>query len=119
MHAYCLIMDNVRLVCACCKKRIQRHSKILTCSVCYSGYHIQCIPLTRQEFDHILNHSTNWFCPACNRDIFPCNLFDEESDFLEALHDIYADNSLNFELINNMVFNPFVINVCDCIILHT
>ena len=103
-------MDNMNIVCASCERRILSHSRIMTCVICHCKYHIQCIPLTRHEFEELRNTMSSWFCSPCNIDIFPCNHIDDGNEFLEALHDIYANNSLDFERINNMIFNPFSSN---------
>ena len=103
-------MDIMKLVCVSCNKRILSHSKKMTCALCHGNHHIQCIPLSRLEFDQICRKSNFWYCSLCNKDIFPCNFMDDDLDFLEALYDLYADNSLDFERINEMVFNPFTSN---------
>ena len=80
-------MDNVKLICACCNKRILKHSKILTCAICTEKYHIKCVQISGIEF-HDMNHSNDWYCSYCTKEIFPCNFLDDDYAFLEALHDM-------------------------------
>ena len=103
-------MDNVKSVCGRCNKRILSHSKILTCSLCSKKNHYKCIPLTRREFEYMIIYAGDWYCTYCNEEIFPYNCIDNDSEFMETLFAMYSDNTLDFEYIENMVFNPFSFN---------
>ena len=103
-------MDICTFSCTACRKRILSHSKILTCVLCHGSYHRQCIPRSINEYFQLLTKQNQWFCFDCNKCFFLCYHTDSETEFLETLHDIYSDNPLNFETINNMIFNPFSSN---------
>ena len=52
----------------------------------------------------------DWYCSFCNASIFPGNFIDEDDQFRENIYNLFSNNSLSFDQINNMVFNPFSFN---------
>ena len=71
---------------------------------------MQCIPITKDEFDHIHSSPTHWYCMLCMGNILPCNHFIDNDDFVSALYDIYADEPINIDMLKDLIFNPFVLN---------
>ena len=110
MFAITVRMDNIVIKCKTCYKRILSHSKILTCNLCQCSYHINCISITREEYDHLSQAGSEWFCIQCMESILPCNHPDDDEDFIVMLYDMFAEKPLSPDIVQNMVFNPFKTN---------
>ena len=97
--------------CNRCNQRILAHSKRLTCYVCLGEYHIKCIPIETQDYIYMRSPDRIWFCSPCNSSIFPCNIYEDDEMFVNALYDLYSEIPLNLKEIDNMIFNPLSLNV--------
>ena len=83
--------------CNICSQRVLTHNKALKCRLCDSVYHIQCVPIFKDEFNAINLSLTPWYCTLCSGHVLPCNHFTDDGDFISALHDIFADEPLNLD----------------------
>ena len=57
-----------------------------------------------------MKHFSDWYCSFCNSTIFPCNFVNDDDEFYENLYNLFSNNTLSFDQINNMIFNPFSFN---------
>lgn len=97
------------ITCKICERRVLRHARILTCSVCHLPIHIDCLPYV----DTVDNIQQNpWICTPCTKDIFPFNHLDDE--FINALSEMWVKNTdFPFSQLQDIIFNPFEINDTD------
>ena len=96
--------------CNRCSQRILVHSKSLICCNCLGDYHVACIPIDKSDYLYMKDPDRKWFCFPCNREIFPCNNFDEDEMFVNVLYDLYAEIPLLYKDIDKMIFNPLSLN---------
>ena len=105
-------VDSHSLSCPVCHKSVSSHSCTLKCCVCELMYHLHCLPnVTKSDSIYINRDRNYWTCVNCNKDLFPFNHFDDDSDFQRVI----AENTffnLNNVLVGleNLVFDPFDIN---------
>ena len=98
--------------CGLCLKHILSHSLSLRCSVCFDFVHLNCIPhVNRDDLLYTQRLSNNWICVNCNKNLFPFNHLDEDTEFLNVLSEGLSKNSqISIELLNSKIFNPFSLN---------
>ena len=96
-------------ICYSCNRRILRHARIITCTICHEVFHLKCLPA---NFDNINNHLesdfSQWICTYCSSECFPFNHFTEQEEFLQALSELWQNyKSVPYIKLQEMVFNPF------------
>ena len=89
--------------CNVCNKRILSHSRVLKCINCTSECHISCCNLTAKDTTLI----KEWLCIICISEILPFNHLDDDNEFKSALQSLASNVPLDFEALENLVFNPF------------
>ena len=62
---------NSKESCGVCNKFIYLHDKILICARDKKSYHAKCLKIDNDTATELQNDS-DWFCPLCLSDIFPC-----------------------------------------------
>ena len=91
--------------CNICLRRVQSHSRKLTCFVCKGDVHIKCLPnINSSDSIYTNRHTNKWLCVECSGDIFPFNKISSEMQYKLAISE-YCMNTL--EHLENLVFNPF------------
>ena len=48
----------------------------------------------------------DWFCAPCLSSIFPFNHFDNDEEFLLALHESNSEFTFNIDPFKDLIFNP-------------
>ena len=96
--------------CIVCPTRILSHIVILTCEYCRKSAHIRCIPVTREEYAHVMNRTHGWICMNCSSEILPFNNIIDQDKFTEALFELTSDFPMNMSTISDKLFNPMVLN---------
>ena len=95
--------------CSVCNRRVLRHSRILTCSICSCLFHSKCLYAVDGDISGL-----NWFCIRCTADIFPFNHYAEDDLFLSCLSEMwFKHGNFPFSHLQNIVFNPFELNDSD------
>lgn len=100
-------MSNNRQECIKCKKRILRHNRTITCTLCQEKTHVRCLGIIGEdELTHMSDINNNWSCTKCNRSIFP--FMDLENDVLanEITYASRMDMINNIDELNEMLFTP-------------
>ena len=92
--------------CQICHRNILSHSITLDCKHCKESAHIACYNVQRSESQDI----TDWMCRYCLSDAMPYLNIDDESIFREVIHSHFSDQPLDFDYLNNLIFNPFETN---------
>ena len=102
-------MDNL---CNICHRKILSHSKTVTCCICKTEIHLNCISLCEDELTSILN-SNDYYCMTCLIDSLPFISICYDSDYLSAVRE--RDHfEIYWERINEWgVFNPLSLNDDD------
>ena len=103
-------MSN-HLKCYLCSKKIAHSARIQYCSLCRQSCHTLCIPGV-SKFDPIYNEGfVNWYCTSCNSTTFPFNHLVIDSEFLNAISEMWAVTcNLSLEELNEKIFIPFELN---------
>ena len=73
----------------------------IQCKFCKSMYHKRCVYGNLDD--------DNWFCSKCSGDIFPFNHVLDDGEFLFSIH--YFKNSLDYNKLLDLKFNPFLFEV--------
>ena len=103
--------------CYKCKHRLLTHSNYITCALCKSHFHVNCLSV----YDDVTNIS-EWTCEECLISIFPFNHYEMESDFKRAVFDSHTGKSQNrLKMpITDKIFNPlsFEDDVCNADVVN-
>ena len=99
-------MDNL---CNVCQKKVLTHSRTITCLICKTRIHRNCISLNEEELVSILN-SNDYHCMSCMIQSLPFVGICYDSDYLSVINEkdhfeIYWD-----QIQNGGVFNPLSLN---------
>ena len=99
-------MDNL---CNVCQKKVLSHSRTVTCLICKTKIHLNCISLNNEELVSILE-SNDYHCMLCMVDSLPFIGICYDSDYLLAINEkdhfeIYWD-----QIHNGGVYNPLSLN---------
>ena len=95
------------LKCGICKSKLLSHSRKTKCSFCRSFYHLRCLPV---DLMSEMNNTflADWICQQCTRSEFPLNHFDDDEDFMSAIHEFQNnDSNITIDNLENMIFDPF------------
>ena len=100
-----IICDNYKERCFICSKFVYKHQHIAVCCLDGRIFHGSCLRFNRDTCYHIQNAS-DWFCPSCNRDIFP---FYDDFDNSDTSSLPCLCTFCKVSLYNNtpLLFNPF------------
>ena len=71
--------------CKRCRGNILSHTIYMECCVCKYKMHLQCIPISRNEYDELLGKSDEWIYPLCLPGILPFNHYEDDTDYCDAL----------------------------------
>ena len=104
-------MDRNGLKCNVCTKQIQRHAKRIKCSLCHNLYHANCITLSRDEQQHLIEDVVNWYCRYCNETIFPFNHLEDETEYVHAI--LASNDTVTQCYMSDKILQPFEINDLD------
>ena len=104
-----MTMDNL---CNVCKQKVLSHSKTVTCKVCKTKIHRNCISLNEYELSSIIN-SNDYHCMSCMIESLPFIGICYDSDYFSAINErdhfeIYCE-----QIQNGGVFNPLSLNDDD------
>ena len=75
--------------CKRCRGNILSHTIYMGCCVCKYKIHLQCIPISRNEYDELLGKSDDWICPLCLTEILPFNHYEDDTNYCDALMDMF------------------------------
>ena len=105
-------MDN-RIRCSVCSKKLQSHSRIMSCSTCNRSFHIGCLSISRSESIYVNRFSNTWICIFCLKDSLPFVHLDDD-EYYDCTVPSYCHNigmSLN-DLINSSE-KIYTLDKCD------
>ena len=97
--------DNYKERCFICSKFVYKHQHIAVCCLDGRIFHGSGLRFNRDTCYHIQNAS-DWFCPSCNRNIFPFYDDFDNSD-TSSLQCLCTFCKVNLYNITPLVFNPF------------
>ena len=99
---------NCKERCFICSKFIYKHQHIAVCCIDGRIFHGSCLGFNRDTTCYHIQseHTPDWFCPSCNRDIFP---FYDEFDNSNTSSSPCLCTFCKINLYNHipLVFNPF------------
>ena len=101
-------MDN----CPICSKLILAHSWQIECKICYSSYHMKCLSLCTDDYEHMRANTATWYCSSCIIQIFPLNTIEEDDILICELNGIDIDE-YTIDSLSSRLFNPFQLNDKD------
>lgn len=61
------IFDTEIFECMICKNDFLTSQKSIQCDKCHKWSHINCLFMLEDEYDHIFNSGSKWFCAVCNQ----------------------------------------------------
>ena len=97
-------MDNM---CYICTKKIQSHSKIMTCLLCQQKIHCKCITVQTSEISGLLKIG-DWYCFTCMSDALPFIHIIDEIEYKKTLSE--KDHfEISWESYYDKIFNPFTL----------
>ena len=103
---------DINTVCLICRKRVLSHCHYISCAICHSPCHINCLPMVHVTDNIFTERDTNnWYCPVCINSVFPFNHIDDDDRFLDSLAEFQTiPIPVSFASLNDKVFNPFESN---------
>ena len=102
-------MDSQIDICPVCNRRVLKHARQIFCNCCLSNTHKNCTGLWGEDFE-LATQNIPWYCKSYIEGLFPFNHFDEEMDFLEAIDDIFYQDTVVKLALKTNIFNPFDMN---------
>lgn len=101
--------------CNVCNRKIQSHSRIMTCSYCLNHVHLNCLPqVTKNDSLYIDRNKNSWFCTVCTSSIFPFNHLsdDDEESFLLSISESWSSETISYDELKQQdkLFTPFDLN---------
>ena len=95
------ITENCRI----CYKKLQTHSKTITCSLCNLPSHIICLnQYSPEDIEYAKNITNHWTCPACLKEQFPFYEIEKQPELYSILTDATAALYTNLD---ELILNPF------------
>ena len=81
--------NNQNELCKHCNNQTRSYGTQIRCGNCQSRFHVQCCPISSEEYNDLSEIGIQWFCNECNDDIFPfCSLSNED---IIDIFDIFRD----------------------------
>ena len=98
--------------CKRCDGRLLSHTRKLHCSVCSMYIHYRCVPELMLNDFNMLKHDNEWICHYCSSNLLPFNHFDQKTDFINSVSELWNTIDINFSVqeLDNLCFNPFELN---------
>jgi exonuclease III len=103
-----------RKKCHHCIKTIFQHNRYVTCSLCSSYYHQNCLPnYSPTDIEYAINNNNHWSCPICLQANFPFNIIEDNSQFYEQIRNL-STTRLDPDALTDLIYNPFDNNEDNC-----
>ena len=88
-------LNSLRWPCSICNKNVTHSIKGIQCNLCDKWSHIKCNGITVNEYEHLDDEFTEWFCLYCsiklNHNNFPFTLVDNSE-----INNINNSDSMHF-----------------------
>ena len=79
----------------------------MECCVCKYKMHLQCISISRNEYDELMSKSDDWICSLCFTEILPFNHYEDDTNYCDALMDMFYGIDHFSVRFQEKIFEPF------------
>jgi hypothetical protein len=80
----------------------------ITCSTCYSIYHLKCVGLNKMDYANYQEFN-DWICRICNSLFFPFNHIDDNNLYELCVNMHLLPDSVDIDRLSKLNSNPFML----------